>query len=56
MTSIQVDEDDVAGHLQRSRSWLGVAEKAYEEYHFEQAGVAAAIAMAHAQIATALNR
>jgi hypothetical protein len=50
-----MEEDDVAGHLQRSRNWLGVAEQAYEEYHFEQAGVAAAIASAHAQIATALN-
>ncbi len=50
------EEQDVAAHLQQSRTWLGVAEMAYEEYHFEQAGVAAAIASAHAQIATALNR
>ena len=51
-----MEEDGVAAHLQQSRTWLDVAELAYEEYHFEQAAVAAAIATAHAQIATALNR
>jgi len=51
-----MDADDVASHLERSRTWLTIAEQSYEEYHYEQAGVAAAIAAAHAQIATALNR
>jgi hypothetical protein len=50
-----VEADDAAAHLTRARDWLGIAQQAYEEYHYEQAGVAAAIATAYAQIATALD-
>ena len=49
-------EDDAASHLERARIWLEVAEQAYEEYHYEQAGVAAAIATAHAQLASSLGQ
>jgi hypothetical protein len=50
-----MDETDPAAHLERARTRLGISEQAYEEYHYEQAGVAAAIATAHAQIAVALS-
>jgi hypothetical protein len=50
-----MEADDAAAHLTRARDWLGIAEQAYEEYHYEQAAVAAAIATAYAQIAATLK-